>query len=120
MEIQEDEKQIEPVINSINENNIINSENNNNTTNISIYLDKENIPIIEQLVEIGYNKIYSKRLVAFYHPHNIDEALNYFLKEGGIIQHFYIEDKDSLENKICFLCGEKKEEERKCGNKKNF
>ena len=111
MEIQEDEKQIEPVINSINENNINNSENNNNISknNISIYLDTEIIPIIDQLIEIGYNKIYSKRLVAFYHPRNIEEALNYFLKEGGIIQHFYIEDKESLEGKICFLCGEKKE-----------
>ena len=115
MKIQEDQKQIDPPVNSLIDDNInINNYENNNINNISrnntsIYLDSEIIPIIDQLIEIGYNKIYAKRLVAFYHPRTIDEALNYFLNEGGIIQHFYIEDKELLENKICFLCGERKE-----------
>jgi len=115
MKIQEDQKQIDPPINSLIDDNInINNYENNNINNISrnntsIYLDSEIIPIVDQLIEIGYNKIYAKRLVAFYHPRTIDEALNYFLNEGGIIQHFYIEDKELLENKICFLCGERKE-----------
>jgi len=111
MEELEDPKKIEHALNSFNEININNSYNNNNISknNISIYIELENIPIVEQLIEIGYNKIYSKRLVAFYHPRTIDEALNYFLNDGGIIQHFYIEDRESPENKTCFLCGERKE-----------
>jgi len=107
MEEPEDQKQTETVLNSFNENDI-NNNNNISKNNISIYIELENITIVEQLIEIGYNKIYSKRLVAFYHPRTIDEALNYFLNEGGIIQHFYIEDRESSENN-CFLCGEKKE-----------
>ena len=111
MEEIEDQKKIEPVFNSFNENNINNSYNNNNIlkNSISIYIELENIPIVEQLIKIGYDKIYSKRLVAFYHPRTIDEALNYFLNEGGIIQHFYIENRESSESKVCFLCGESKE-----------
>ena len=91
----EDQKEIE--INIENENNLDYKEK------ISI------IPIITKLEEIGYNKIYSKRLVAYYHPQNIDEAIAYLLKEDGIIQHFYIEDRELIGDKLCFLCGEKKE-----------
>ena len=53
--------------------------------------------------------IYSKRLVAYYHPKTIDEALNYFLKENGLIQHFFIEDQKIKNDKLCFLCEDKKE-----------
>ena len=109
--MEETEEPKKTVLNSFNENNINNSYNNNNISknNISIYIELENIPIVEQLIGIGYNKIYSKRIVALYHPKTIEEALNYFLKEGGIIQHFFIEDRESSENKVCFLCGENKE-----------
>ena len=111
MEEAEDPKKLEPVLNSFNENNINNSYNNNNISknNISINIELENIPILEQLIEIGFNKIYSKRVIAIYHPRTFEEALNYFLNEDGIIQHFYIEDRESSENKVCFLCGERKE-----------
>ena len=78
-------------------------------SNTSIYLDAEQIPIVEQLIEIGYDKLYSKRLLAYYHPKTIDDALNYFLKENGKIQHYFIEDQKIKENNLCFICGEKKE-----------
>ena len=115
MEIKEDEKQIDIQlnfqeqnnINNIN-NNLIDEDNNKSINNISIYLDSEIIPIIEQLVEMGFNKLFSQRLLAFYHPRTLEEAMNYFLKEQGIIQHFYIEDRKSID-KLCFLCGEQKE-----------
>ena len=81
----------------------------NTENNVSLYLDKEIIPIVNQLIEIGYEKLYSKRLVAYYHPKTIDEALNYFLKENGFIQHFFIEDQKIKTDKLCFLCGDKKE-----------
>ena len=100
---EEDQKEID-----INNNNSLDN-NKIKINNISIYLDSETIPIIDQLVQMGFNKIYSKRLVAYYHPQNIDEALIYFLKEDEIIQHFYIEDRELIGDKICFLCGEKKE-----------
>ena len=69
-------------------NDIVNNYENNNISknNVSIYLDSEIIPIINQLIEMWYDKIYSKRLVSFYHPRTIDEAFNYYFKERGIIQ----------------------------------
>ena len=99
----EDQKEIETNNNNSLDNNKI------SINNISIYLDSEIIPIIDQLEQMGFNKLYSKRLVAYYHPQSIDEALIYFLKENEIIQHFFIEDREFIEDKICFLCGEKKE-----------
>lgn len=33
----------------------------------------------------------------------------YFLKEDEIIQHFYIEDRELIDDKKCFLWGENKE-----------
>ena len=102
----EDQKEID--INISNEKNLDYKEKIS-INNISIYLDTEIIPTVNRLEEIGYNKIYSKILVKYYHPQNIDEALIYLLKEDGIIQHFYIEDKELIGDKICFLCGEKKE-----------
>ena len=111
MEIKEDEKQIGIQLNFQEQNNInnnlIDEDNNKSINNISIYLDSEIIPIIEQLVEMGFNKLFSQRLLAFYHPRTLEEAMNYFLKEQGIVQHFYIEDRKSIE-KLSFLCGEKK------------
>ena len=87
-----------------------NKQNNNNLNlNSSIFLDLDLIPMVEQLTEIGYDKISVKRLLAFYHPRTIDEALNYFLKENGRIQHYFIEDQKGKDNKLCFICGEKKE-----------
>ena len=107
-EQEEDQKEIHTNSNFINEDN---KDKNNNLTNnnISIYLDSEINPIVDQLIEIGYNSLYSKRLVAYYQPLNIDEALNYFLKENDIIQHFFIEDRNIINDKLCFLCGEKKQ-----------
>ena len=58
---------------------------------------------------MGYDKISIKRLLAYYHPRNIDKALNYFSKENGKIQHHFIEDQKSKDNKLCFICKESKE-----------
>ena len=101
----EDEKQIDTNINITKEKNI----EYDISINTSINIDKELIPIVDQLIEIGYSRLYSKRLIAYYHPKTIDEALNYFLKENGQIQHFFIEDQKIKNEKLCFLCGEKKE-----------
>ena len=101
----EDEKQIDTNINITKENNI----EYNISINTPINIDKEMIPLVDQLIEIGYSKLYSKRLIAYYHPKTIDEALNYFLKENGKIQHFYVEGPKKKYKKLCFLCGEKKE-----------
>ena len=87
-----------------------NKQNNNNLNlNSSIFLELDLIPMVEQLTEMGYDKISVKRLLAYYHPRTIDEALNYFLKEDGRIQHYFIEDQKGKDNKLCFICGEKKE-----------
>ena len=73
----------------------------------SINLDLELIPIVEQLTEIGYNRLYVKRLLFYFHPKTVEEAINYILREDGIIQHYFIEDQKIKENKLCFICGEK-------------
>ena len=63
--------------------------------------------IISQLIEFGYEKIYSQRLVQYFHPQDIEEALDYFSKVNGIIQHRFIQERDK-NNIGCYVCGEKK------------
>ena len=63
-------------------------------------------PIITQLIEFGVNPTYSKRVFHFYHPTNIDDALDYLTYENGIIQHNFIQDRNNFENDLCYLCGE--------------
>ena len=67
-----------------------------------------NNPILNQLIEFGYNKIYSRRIIQYFHPQDIEEALDYYSKNQGIIQHRFIQDRNTNEN-ICYVCGEKKE-----------
>ena len=87
-------------------NNISKSEENNNSKifNQSI----SNNPIMDQLVDFGYNKIFSKRLVQYLIPQDIEEALDYFSKSKDIIQHRFIQDRNTKKT-ICYICGENKE-----------
>ena len=80
------------------------SESNNN---LSIYSSKNN-PIVSNLVDLGYDYLYSKRLVSYYLPNDLDHALDYLVENNGIIQHFFI--KDSLNDLNCFICGKLKKE----------
>ena len=91
--------------------NNINNENNNNNSilnnNInSSYNAAMNNEIVLQLIELGYNSLYSTRIFIYYHPQNIDEALNYLNMDNGIIQHHFVQDRSDPENNICYLCGE--------------
>ena len=78
-------------INSIEENNKIknnnNFENNNNLHNniSSSYNAAINNPNVIQLIEFGYNPIYSRRIFLYYHPQNVDDALDYLNNDNGII-----------------------------------
>ena len=67
-------------------------------------LQKTN-PIINQLEEFGYNKIYSRRVFYYLHPEDLEEALNYMAIENDIIQHRFIKDRNNSNN-ICYICGE--------------
>ena len=90
-----------------NENRSIISDNNINN---DISLSRNSIinnEIVNQLIEFGYQQIYSKRIFQFFHPNNIEEALNYLLIEDGKIQHNFIKDRNNMENQ-CYLCGEDK------------
>ena len=95
------------------DNNNINNENNNNSilnNNInSSYNAAMNNEIVLQLIELGYNSLYSTRIFIYYHPQNIDEALNYLNIDNGIIQHHFVQERENLSSDICFLCGESKE-----------
>ena len=52
-----------------------------------------NNSIINQLTQLGINKIYAQRLFQYYHPLDVYEALDYFYSNNGIIQHCFIENK---------------------------
>ena len=67
-----------------------------------------NTTIIDQLIELGYNPKYSKRILQYYYPQNIEDALDYLYFENGIIQHRFIKENSECDNNICHLCGEEK------------
>ena len=71
-------------------------------------INSMNTPIIDQLIELGYNPKYSKRILQYYHPQNIEDALDYLYFENGIIQHRFIKENSKCDNNICHLWGEEK------------
>ncbi len=83
---------------SENNNNI---SNNNELLNLSTYSINNN-PIVSDLVKLGYNYLYSKRLVSYFHPNNLDTALDYLNEVNGKIQHYFVKN---LSNPECFICG---------------
>ena len=91
---------------------MMDEENDNNSIpSIKLYSinkssDNINNPIIEQLIEFGFNPLYSKRIFIYYHPQNVEDALDYLSFEDGIIQHHFVQDRSDPENNICYLCGE--------------
>ena len=64
--------------------------------------------MLNQLIEFGYNPIYSKRIIQYFHPLDLEEALDYFSINQGIIHHRFIKDRN-INNIACYVCGEKKE-----------
>ena len=90
-----------------------NNNNNNSLQSINIYsvnnsIDNINNPIINQLIEFGFNSLYSKRIFLYYHPQNVEDALDYLSFENGIIQHHFVQDRNAPESNICYLCGEER------------
>ena len=82
--------------------------NNNIRRSIQASTNVELNPIVIQLQEFGYNKIYSRRVFYYLHPDDLEEALNYMSIENGIIQHRFVQDRNSS-NKLCYICGEPEE-----------
>ena len=87
-----------------------NKEKNNieNNINDSIDLRQTNNLILLQLKEFGYNPIYSKKIIQYFQPQDIEEALDYLSINEGIIQHRFIKDRH-VSNNVCYICGEIKE-----------
>ena len=85
--------------------NSIKNNSQNNSLNLSQSL---NNPILIQLIDFGYDPIYSKRIIHYFHPLNIEEAIDYLNFNQGIIQHRFIKDRN-INNITCYVCGEKKE-----------
>ena len=82
--------------------NIINDNIINNKIKGSLYkstLDETN-PIVIQLIEFGYDRIYSRRVFHYLHPDDIEEALNYMSEENGIIQHRFVQNRRDIENDV--------------------
>ena len=91
---------------------IVGNNNRNNSNNRrSIYQSRlvENNPIVVQLIEFGYSKIYSRRVFYYFHPEDLEEALNYMSVDNGIIQHRFIQDRRNNSNKMCYICGEEED-----------
>ena len=88
---------------------INNNQPNNRIGSSSLSLSTMNNDIIIQLIELGKSPLYSKRIFQYYHPKNIQEAVDYLSFENGIIQHIFVQDRNNNENSICYLCGEKKD-----------
>ena len=85
--------------------NITNNHSNMNDDDIS-FSEIDN-PIINRLLEFGYNYKLSKKLITYLNPPNIEQAIEYLSEENGIIQHHFIQDiKD---NNICTICGKIRE-----------
>ena len=83
-------------------------ENNENRVNIFSSTIAEENPIVIQLQEFGYNQKYSRRLLFYLHPEDLEEALNYMAIENGIIQHRFVNDRNISNNNICYICGEER------------
>ena len=90
---------------SIEENININNEIDNKSSSINEELN----PIVIQLITFGYDNIYSRRVFHYFHPDDLEEALNYMAIENGIIQHRFVKDNRNINNKLCYICGESEE-----------
>ena len=86
-----------------------NIENNIKNDSIVLSSSMNNNPILIQLVEFGYNQIYAKRIIQYFHPQDIEEALDYLSSNEGIIQHRFVQDRNLNNNNNCYACGEIKE-----------
>ena len=82
----------------------------NNEIRNSIFASRiaDTNPIVEQLIEFGFDNIYSRRVFYYLHPMDIEEALNYMAEENGIIQHRFVQDRRNISNKMCYICGEER------------
>ena len=80
---------------------------NNNIYDRQKSKNVESNPIVIQLIEFGYDKIYSRRVFYYLHPEDIEEALNYMAIDNGIIQHRFIKDNRNTNNQLCYICGQK-------------
>ena len=82
---------------------------NNEIFNKNRSINEELNPIVIQLIEFGYDKIYSRRVFHYFHPEVLEEALNYMANVNNIIQHRFIKDNRNMNNKLCYICGEREE-----------
>ena len=96
--------------NENNENNDNNDNNNNENNNIFSNTNTNiamNNPIVTTLIEFGYDPTYSKRIFIYFHPTNIEEAIDYLSTENGMIQHNFVQDRN-IDIDLCYLCGQEK------------
>ena len=64
-------------------------------------------PIVIQLCDFGYDRVYARRVFHYLHPEDLEEALNYMAIENGIIQHRFVYNRNTSNN-ICYVCGKEK------------
>ena len=76
--------------NESNNQNINIDKNNESKAKLHLSVIAEVDPIFMQLINFGYDKIYSRRVIYYFHPEDIEEALNYMSEVNGIIQHRFV------------------------------
>ena len=94
----------------IEQNNLQNNNENNNNDNNNMILSTNSIknnPIVNTLIDLGFDPTYSKRLFIYFHPENIEEAIEYLSKENEFIQHTFVQDRN-FETSLCYVCGQEK------------
>ena len=98
-------------VNSQNISNIlINNSQTNNIIDLSLLSNSTmNNEIIIKLIELGYKSVYSKRIFNYYHPKDVQEAIDYLSFENGKIHHYFVQDRNNIEKNICYLCGKEKD-----------
>ena len=92
--------------NESNEQNINIDKNKESKAKLYLSVIAEVNPIFMQLINFGYDKIYSRRVIYYFHPGDIEEALNYMSEINGIIQHRFVQNRRDLSCKFCYICGD--------------
>ena len=79
-----------------------------NIKNDLIIQQGKNIPNInldiELLTDMGFDKSMINKVYLLLKPQNIENAINYMIERKGIYQHNFIQNTNSNEQNLCFIC----------------
>ena len=59
---------------------------------------------IDLLKSMGFDKSMINKVYLLLKPQNIENAINYMIERKGIYQHNFIQNTNSNEQNLCFIC----------------